>query len=137
MRYDALPRFAPLDNQIAARILVVDDRRENLLALEAVLEPLGVPISCAESGEDALRELLRDEFALILLDVQMPGLSGFATAELIKRHPRTAHIPIIFLTAFDERLDDVARGYSSGAVDYIVKPFDPWTLLSKVRVFLE
>jgi serine phosphatase RsbU (regulator of sigma subunit)/DNA-binding response OmpR family regulator/anti-sigma regulatory factor (Ser/Thr protein kinase) len=133
----AAPRFAPLDGDFTTPILVVDDRRENLLALAAVLEPLGVPITPAESGEEALRRLLRDEFALILLDVQMPGLSGFATAELIKRHPRTAHIPIIFLTAFDERLDNVAQGYSSGAVDYIVKPFDPWTLRSKVRVFLE
>ena len=133
-----VPRdFAPLDDQLATAILVVDDRRENLLALQAVLEPLGVPITPAESGEDALRRLLREEFAVILLDVQMPGLSGFATAELIKRHPRTAHIPIIFLTAFDERLDDAAQGYSSGAVDYIVKPFDPWALRSKVRVFLE
>ena len=133
----AAPRPAPLDGQFLTPILVVDDRRENLLALTAVLEPLGVPITPAESGEEALRRLLHDEFALILLDVQMPGLSGFATAELIKRHPRTAHIPIIFLTAFDERLDDAAQGYSSGAVDYIVKPFDPWTLRSKVRVFLE
>jgi PAS domain S-box-containing protein len=121
----------------AARILVVDDRPENLLALEAVLEPLGHPIVTATSGDDALRRLLSGDCALILLDVQMPDLDGFATATLIKNHPRTAHIPIIFLTAFDQRLDNAVEGYSSGAVDYVAKPFDPAILQSKVRVFLE
>jgi serine phosphatase RsbU (regulator of sigma subunit)/CheY-like chemotaxis protein/anti-sigma regulatory factor (Ser/Thr protein kinase) len=118
-------------------VLVVDDRPENLFALEAVVEPLGVRVTTAPSGEDALRALLRDDFALILLDVRMPGLDGFATASMIKKHPRTAGIPIIFLTAFDEHFEHVLQGYSSGAVDYIVKPFDPWVLRSKVQVFLD
>jgi serine phosphatase RsbU (regulator of sigma subunit)/CheY-like chemotaxis protein/anti-sigma regulatory factor (Ser/Thr protein kinase) len=118
-------------------VLVVDDRTENLFALAAVVEPLGVRITTATSGEAALRCLLRDDFALILLDVRMPGLDGFATASMIKKHPRTAGIPIIFLTAFDEHFEHVQQGYSSGAVDYIVKPFDPWVLRSKVQVFLD
>jgi serine phosphatase RsbU (regulator of sigma subunit)/CheY-like chemotaxis protein/anti-sigma regulatory factor (Ser/Thr protein kinase) len=118
-------------------VLLVDDRPENLKALAALIEPLGVPVTAAASGEEALRCLLQRDFALILLDVQMPGLDGFATARLIKAHPRTEHIPIIFLTAFGDRVDRVEEGYSSGAVDFIVKPFDPWLLRSKVQVFLD
>jgi PAS domain S-box-containing protein len=120
-----------------ANILLVDDRPENLLALEAILEPLGQNLVRAGSGEDALKRLLRDDFALILLDVQMPGLDGFQTAAYIRRRERTRNIPIIFLTAIytDER--NIARGYSEGAVDYLLKPFDPNVLRSKVRVFLE
>ncbi|MPY94629.1 MAG: SpoIIE family protein phosphatase [Acidimicrobiia bacterium] len=120
-----------------ADILVVDDRPENLVALEAIVEPLGVRVRTALSGDAALRALLHEDFALILLDVQMPGLDGFTTATMIKQHPRTADIPIIFLTAFDEHVDQAAQGYTSGAVDYIVKPFDPWVLRSKVQVFLD
>jgi serine phosphatase RsbU (regulator of sigma subunit)/CheY-like chemotaxis protein len=119
------------------RILVVDDRPENLVALQAVLDPLGETVVPARSGDEALRELLRNEYALILLDVQMPGLDGFATATMIKQHPRTANTPIIFLTAFDERLDHAVAGYSSGAVDYLAKPFDAAILQAKVRVFLQ
>jgi serine phosphatase RsbU (regulator of sigma subunit)/CheY-like chemotaxis protein/anti-sigma regulatory factor (Ser/Thr protein kinase) len=131
-------RTTPTDGLDARpSILVVDDRPENLLALEALLSPLEAQITSATSGEDALRRLLDQEYALVLLDVQMPGMDGFATAEMMKRHPRTAHTPIIFLTAFDDRLDLAARGYSSGAVDYITKPFDPWILRSKVQVFLD
>jgi serine phosphatase RsbU (regulator of sigma subunit)/CheY-like chemotaxis protein/anti-sigma regulatory factor (Ser/Thr protein kinase) len=127
----------PVTTESAPAILVVDDRRENLIALEAVLAPLGARIVTAASGDDALRELLAQPFAVVLLDVQMPGIDGFATAEMMKRHPRTSHTPIIFLTAFDERLDLAAQGYRSGAVDYLAKPFDPWILRSKVQVFLD
>jgi PAS domain S-box-containing protein len=118
-------------------ILVVDDRPENLLALEAILEPLGQHIVRASSGEDALRCLLERDFALILLDVQMPNLNGFETARLIKSRERTRFIPIIFLTAISKDAEYVFRGYSVGAVDYMFKPFQPEILRSKVQVFVE
>ncbi len=120
-----------------ANILIVDDRPENLVALEAILEPVGHNVVSASSGEEALRRLLHDDYALILLDVQMPGLDGFETAELIKRRERTKHIPIIFLTAISKEARHVFRGYSAGAVDYLFKPFDPSVLRSKVAVFVE
>src|ERR671936_1125771 len=120
-----------------SNILIVDDQLENLLALEAILEPLGQNLVRAGSGEEALKRLLRDDFALILLDVQMPGLDGFQTAAYIRRRERTRGIPIIFLTAIHKDERHIARGYSEGAVDYLLKPFDPNVLRSKVRVFLE
>ncbi len=120
-----------------AKILCVDDTPENLLALEAILEPLGQKLVRAASGEEALRHLLGDEFALILLDVQMPGLDGFQTAELIKRRERTRAVPIIFLTAISKDAENVYRGYESGAVDYLMKPFDPDVLRAKVAVFID
>ena len=120
-----------------ANILLVDDRPENLLALEAVLEPLGQNLVRATSGEEALKRLLHEDFALILLDVQMPGLDGFETAAHIKQRERTRHIPIIFLTAISGEPHHASRGYSAGAVDYITKPFDAWVLRAKVSVFLE
>jgi PAS domain S-box-containing protein len=120
-----------------ASVLLVDDGPENLLALEAVLKPLGLRTVRATSGEEALRELLHEEFAVILLDVQMPGMDGFETAELIKQRDRTQHIPIIFLTAIDKERQQVFRGYSVGAVDYLFKPFDPDVLRSKVGVFVD
>jgi PAS domain S-box-containing protein len=120
-----------------ASVLLVDDQAENLLALEAVLGPLGLRTVRATSGEEALRELLHDDFAVILLDVQMPGMDGFETAELIKTRERTQHIPIIFLTAIDKERQQVFRGYSVGAVDYLFKPFDPDVLRSKVGVFVD
>jgi PAS domain S-box-containing protein len=120
-----------------ANILLVDDRRENLLALEAILEPLGQTLLFADSGEEALRTLLKDEVALILLDVQMPVMDGFATASLIKKRERTKHIPIIFVTAISKDEEHVFRGYSTGAVDYIFKPFSPEVMRSKVSVFIE
>ncbi len=120
-----------------ARILCVDDTPENLLALEAILEPLGQELVWAGSGEEALRHLLGDEFALILLDVQMPGLDGFQTAALIKQRERNRHIPIIFLTAISKDPENVFKGYESGAVDYLLKPFDPDVLRTKVAVFVE
>jgi len=120
-----------------AKILMVDDRPENLTALEALLAPLGQELVRAHSGDEALRRLLRDEFALILLDVQMPGMDGFETAAHIKRRARTSHIPIIFLTAFGEDSQQALRGYTVGAVDYLFKPFHPTVLRSKVAVFLD
>ena len=119
------------------RILLVDDRPENLLALEAALEPLGQELVKADSGEEALRLLLRQEFAVILLDVQMPGIDGFDTAIQIKEREKTKDIPIIFLTAISREPHHALRGYSTGAVDYMAKPFDPWVLRAKVAVFVD
>src|SRR3954451_16124400 len=120
-----------------SNILIVDDQQENLLALEAVLEPIGQNLVRASSGEEALRCLLDDDFACILLDVQMPDMDGFETAEFIKQRERTRNIPIIFLTAIDKEAQQVFRGYTVGAVDYIFKPFDPEVLRSKVSVFVD
>jgi DNA-binding response OmpR family regulator len=91
----------------------------------------------AESGEEALKHLLVDDFALILLDAQMPSMDGFETARHIKRRERTRHVPIIFLTAADRDAHLALRGYAAGAVDYLTKPFDPWVLRAKVSVFVE
>jgi len=118
-------------------ILLVDDRPENLLALEGILGPLDQNLLYAHSGEDALRELLLHDVAVILLDVQMPGLDGFETAALIKQRERTRHIPIIFVTAISKDEQHVFRGYSAGAVDYVFKPFNPEVMRSKVAVFIE
>jgi PAS domain S-box-containing protein len=120
-----------------ANVLLVDDRPENLLALETILEPLGQTLLQAHSGEDALRQLLRHDIAVILLDVQMPELDGFETAALIKQRERTSHVPIIFVTAISKDEEQVFRGYSVGAVDYVFKPFNPEVLRSKVSVFIE
>jgi CheY-like chemotaxis protein len=120
-----------------ANILVADDHPENLLALEQILEPLGQTVVTASSGEDVLRRLLKDEFAVILLDVQMPRMGGFEVAAEIKSRERTRHIPIIFLTAVSQAPQDELEGYSAGAVDYLFKPFEPWVLRAKVAVFLD
>jgi PAS domain S-box-containing protein len=118
-------------------ILLVDDRAENLLALEAILEPLNQKLIRAHSGDEALRKLLLHDFAVILLDVQMPGINGFETARLIKSRERTKYIPIIFLTAISKDEEYVFEGYSVGAVDYLAKPFQPDILRSKVNVFVD
>ncbi|HEV2088554.1 MAG TPA: response regulator [Cryptosporangiaceae bacterium] len=120
-----------------AKILLVDDRPENLLVLEAILQGLDQDLVTATSGEDALKCLLTDDFAVILLDVQMPGMDGFETAEHIKRRERTRHVPIVFLTALDREPNHAFRGYATGAVDYLAKPFDPWVLRAKVAVFVD
>jgi CheY-like chemotaxis protein len=120
-----------------ARILLVDDRHENLVALEAILSSLNQTLVPVKSGEEALKALLVDEFAVILLDVVMPGMDGFETASHIKRRPKTRDVPIIFLTAASAEPDHAFRGYAAGAVDYISKPFDPWVLRAKVAVFVE
>ena len=120
-----------------AKILLVDDRPENLLALEAILGSLDLDLVRAGSGEEALRALLRAEFALILLDAQMPGMDGFETAARIKRRVRTKDVPIIFVTAVDKDPNSSYRGYVAGGADYISKPFDPWILRAKVQVFVD
>lgn len=120
-----------------ARILMVDDRRENLTALQAILQGLAVSTEAVTSGEGALKKLLTGEFAVILLDAQMPGMDGFETARHIKQRERTRHTPIIFLTAADRDSHMAFRGYAAGAVDYITKPFDPWALRAKVGVFVD
>ena len=120
-----------------AKILMVDDRPENLVALEAVLGGLDQTLVRAGSGEEALKALLGADFAVILLDVQMPGMDGFETAAQIKRRDRTKDVPIIFLTAVTGGPHHAYRGYAAGAVDYLTKPFDPWILRAKVSVFVE
>src|SRR6478672_7728208 len=119
-----------------AKILMVDDRPENLLALEAILGSLDLDLVRATSGDEALRALLRHDFALILLDAQMPGMDGYETATRIKRRTRTRDVPIIFLTAVDKDLNSSYRGYVAGGADYLAKPFDPWILRAKVQVFV-
>jgi serine phosphatase RsbU (regulator of sigma subunit)/DNA-binding response OmpR family regulator/anti-sigma regulatory factor (Ser/Thr protein kinase) len=120
-----------------AGILLVDDHRENLIALEAVLEPLGERLVSTQSGEQALRVLLRDDVAVILLDVRMPEMDGLETARIIRSRPRTRHIPIIFLTAQASDVEDIKLAYATGGVDYVVKPFEPDVLRAKVSVFVE
>jgi PAS domain S-box-containing protein len=135
------PASAPTQGKAAAdrpvNILIVDDRPENLLAVEAILEPLGQRLIRAHSGPEALRHLLEREFACILLDVQMPGMNGFEVARVIKSRERTKYIPIIFLTAISKEQEYVFRGYAVGAVDYLFKPFNPDILRSKVAVFVD
>jgi signal transduction histidine kinase len=121
-------------------VLIVDDRAENLLALEAVLEPLDLQIERATSGEGALRRLLAEnaeDVTAIILDVQMPGMDGFETAERIKARERTRHIPIVFLTAISTEMNNALRGYETGAIDYVAKPFEPDVLRAKVAVLVE
>lgn len=118
-------------------ILIVDDRPENLLALESVLEPLEERVVRARSGEEALRLVLREDFAVILLDVRMPGMDGLEVAQLVRQRPRNSDTPIIFITGDDRAGLDMDRGYEAGAVDYIVKPFVPAILRSKVSVFTQ
>lgn len=123
-------------NQVS--ILMVDDHPENLLALEAVLSGLGYRLVRANSGEEALKYILTGEdFALILLDVQMPGLNGFETAKLIKARERSKHIPIIFITAISQATEHVVHGYNVGGIDYIFKPFNPETLKMKIESFVK
>jgi signal transduction histidine kinase/DNA-binding response OmpR family regulator len=118
-----------------ARILVVDDREDKILVYRSILDDLGQTIVAARSGEEALTHVLREQFAVILLDVQMPGMDGLETATLIRRRKRSAHTPIIFLTAFDELR--AAEGYATGAVDYMSTPVVPEVLRAKVRVFVD
>jgi response regulator RpfG family c-di-GMP phosphodiesterase len=120
-----------------ANILLVDDRDENLVALEAILSSLDQNMIRARSGDEALRALLTNDFAVILLDIVMPGMDGFEIARAIKRRRKTREVPIIFLTAVDAGPDYAFRGYAAGAVDYISKPFDPWVLRTKVSIFVE
>jgi signal transduction histidine kinase len=121
----------------SASILIVDDTESNLLALEAVLGPLGCHIVRAHCGDEALKHVLFQEFAVVLIDVMMPGLDGLATAGLIKIRPASRHVPIIFLTGLETQPQSIGYAYAKGAVDYLVKPFDPDILRSKVAVFVE
>jgi response regulator RpfG family c-di-GMP phosphodiesterase len=119
------------------KILLVDDRPENLLALEAILEPLGQELVAAHSGEEALKCVLQHDLAVILLDVQMPEMNGFDVAQIIKSREKSRFIPIIFLSAINKEDSYVFKGYSMGAVDYVFKPFNPDVLRSKVAVFVD
>src|ERR1700683_771356 len=118
------------------KILLVDDTPENLVALEAALSGLGEQLVLAKSGKEALRYLLDDDFAAILLDVRMPEMDGFETAELIRSRPRSKQIPILFLTGYRDE-EHLFRGYDLGAVDFLFKPIVPEVLRSKVAVFVE
>ena len=120
-----------------ASILIVDDDPGNLKALQELLGGLGQNLVLANSGEEALRRVLREDFAVILLDARMPGVDGFETAKLIRDRQRSRHTPIIFITGAYEDVGSVFRGYEVGAVDYIVKPLDTRVLKSKVSVFVE
>jgi PAS domain S-box-containing protein len=124
-------------NQDKVSILLIDDHAENLVALEALLTDLGQNLVRADSGFDALRLLLHQEFALIILDVDMPIMNGFETAALIRERDKSRHTPIIFLTAINKTEQHVFKGYSLGAVDYLTKPFVPEVLLAKVTAFVE
>ncbi len=122
---------------VTAKILVVDDDRRNLFAVQEMLRAPGTELVLATSGEDALRHVLTDEFAVILLDVQMPGLDGYEVASMIRSRPRSSRVPILFLTAFNKDDLHVFRGYTAGAVDYVFKPIEPLVLRSKVDVFVD
>jgi PAS domain S-box-containing protein len=118
------------------RVLIVDDDERNLLAIQTVLEDIG-EIVVARSGEEALRHLLKGDFAVILLDVYMPGMDGYETAQIIRTREQTKRIPIVFLSAVNKETEHLLRGYSMGAVDYVFKPVDPVVLRSKVAVFVD
>src|SRR5215210_7874165 len=119
-----------------ARVLVVDDDERNLLAIRNVIEDLA-DVETASSGEEALRHLLKGEFAVILLDVYMPGMDGYETAQLIREREQSKRIPIVFLSAVNKETQHLIRGYSMGAVDYVFKPVEPLVLRSKVAVFVD
>ena len=118
-------------------ILVVDDEPKNLTAIEVVLNTLDVRLTTARSGEEALRHLLHQDYAAILLDVQMPDMDGFETARLIRTRDRMRHVPILFVTAYNQHDADIRRGYELGAVDYLFKPIVPEVLRAKVQVFVD
>ncbi len=128
---------APALASTGANILVVDDNRAKRMALKAILEPLGQEVVEAASGGDALRHLLREDFAVILLDVRMPAMDGFETAELIRSRQQSELTPIIFVTAFDQAETNIGRGYDLGAVDFVFAPVVPDILRAKVTVFVE
>lgn len=125
------------DRTDEANLLIVDDLPENLLALDALLKAPGVRVHRAESAEQALELLLRHEFALAILDVQMPGMDGFQLAELMRSTERTKHIPIVFVSAAGRELNYAFKGYESGAVDFMQKPLDIHAVRSKVSVFVD
>lgn len=126
-----------MENNILHKILIVDDIPENIYALENIIEEEGREFIKANSGEEALKLLLKHEIDLILLDVQMPGMDGFETAKLIRGTQRTKHIPIVFVTAISKQEQHIFKGYESGAVDYMFKPLNPNIVKSKVKILLE
>ena len=125
------------NNIIRPKILIVDDHKNNLIAMTHVLDSLEVDIDTASSGEEALEILLTKTYVLLLLDVQMPGMDGFEVAELLQKNEKTRTIPIIFVTAINKEEKHVYKGYQAGAVDYLFKPVDPYILISKVQTFLD
>lgn len=134
--FSSLARFC-MQSESNVNVLLVDDYPENLIALEATLSQLGQNLVSANSGEQALKCLLDQDFAVILLDVQMSGMDGFETAALIRQRERSRYTPIIFLTAFSDNAALMSKGYALGAVDYLLKPIDPMILTSKVAVFVD
>ena len=134
---DVRPSAAGLRTGPPVKVLLVDDLPANLLALEAMLTGLDLELVKTSSGMEALRRLLDDDFAIILLDVRMPGMDGFETAELIRQRQRSQHMPIIFLTASERDDPQMFKGYALGAVDYLCKPITPRVLRSKVTVFVD
>src|SRR3954469_19938755 len=134
MRADPEPAEQPEEER--PRVLLVDDDERNLLAVQSILEDLGEVVA-ARSGDEALRHLLKGEFAVILLDVYMPGLDGYETAQIIRSREQTKGIPIVFLSAVNKETEHLMRGYSMGAVDYVFKPVDAVVLRSKVAVFVD
>lgn len=131
------PRSVPRTTPVVCNILVVDDEPSNILAVEAILEPINQNIVRASSGREALLAALKMDFALILLDVQMPEMDGFETARLLRSRARTRDVPIIFVTAISKEQQFITKGYDVGAVDYLFKPYEPDMLRSKVSVFVE
>ena len=125
------------DRTDEVNLLIVDDLPENLLALDALLQAPGIRVHQAESAEQALELLLRHEFALAILDVQMPGMDGFQLAELMRGTERTKQIPIVFVSAAGRELNYAFKGYESGAVDFMHKPLDAHAVRSKVNVFVD
>src|SRR5690348_10137388 len=136
MPSSAEPEVLAQDEFERPRVLLVDDDERNLLAVSSILDDLGEVVS-ARSGEEALRHLLKGEFAVILLDVYMPGMDGYETAQIIRSRDQTKGIPIVFLSAVNKETEHQLRGYSMGAVDYVFKPVDPVILRSKVAVFVD
>jgi len=137
MKLQRPPQAAGQPRRVKASILIVDDDANKLVALRSVLDPLGENIVEARSGTDALRSLLREDFAVILLDVRMPIMNGFETAEMIRQRPSSELTPIIFVTALDQAETNMNRGYELGAVDFVFAPVVPSILRAKVSVFVD
>src|SRR3954469_12741542 len=130
------PDVAAMPETERPRVLLVDDDERNLLAVKSTLEDLGEVVA-AKSGEEALRHLLKGEFAVILLDVYMPGMDGYETGQIIRSRDQTKGIPIVFLSAVNKETEHLLRGYAMGAADYVFKPVDPIVLRSKAAVFVD
>src|SRR5436305_1176001 len=133
---DMASSASDVQGSMQASILIVDDDRASVVAMEDVLRDLGARLVTASSGEEALERVLEHDFAAILMDVRMPGMDGFAAARSIRERSGSRNTPIIFLTAAQEDLPSMFRGYQAGAVDYMVKPVIPGVLRSKLAVFV-